>query len=205
MSARPSTRSCGVCGGEHYGRDLCKKHWQRWKRTGGTDLIVRGQRYEEYTPAARLAAESERRGQCLIFTGGAENRSGHVRIWRDGVAVGVHRIAYELANGSVPAGLIVRHTCDVPRCIEPSHLLVGTHADNAADRDRRGRGARPKGSRNGAARLTEGQVEQILIALADGRTQRSLAADYGVSQPAIALISRGRTWSHVARPGRNVA
>lgn len=51
-----------------------------------------------------------------------------------------HRYSYTLACGAIPAGLLVRHSCDNPPCCNPRHLLVGTDADNAHDRDSRGRG-----------------------------------------------------------------
>ncbi len=58
-----------------------------------------------------------------------------------------HRMAWLIAHGEIPAGLEVMHTCDVPACCRPSHLKLGTHAENMADRDRKGRAA--KGERNG--------------------------------------------------------
>lgn len=154
----------------------------------------------------RLAERSVRRGTCLLYTAGCPNHSGHRRMSFYGRMTGVHRIAYTLAKGPVPEGLIVRHTCDVPNCVEPEHLLVGTHLDNADDRGRRGRTAHPTGSKNGYARLTEGQVEQILIDLSRRElSQRAIGLRYGVSQPTIARISAGITWTHVTRPERNAA
>ncbi|URG17463.1 HNH endonuclease [Rhodococcus phage Mbo2] len=50
-----------------------------------------------------------------------------------------HRAAYELFNGSIPPGLIVRHRNDTPPDCNPLNLLLGTHADNARDRVERGR------------------------------------------------------------------
>jgi len=48
-----------------------------------------------------------------------------------------HRVSYALHNGN-PAGKVVRHTCDNPTCVNPAHLLLGTHADNVHDTIARG-------------------------------------------------------------------
>lgn len=58
-----------------------------------------------------------------------------------------HRMAWIIANGPIPDGLEVMHDCDVRACCRPSHLKLGTHAENMADRDRKGRAA--KGIQNG--------------------------------------------------------
>jgi hypothetical protein len=50
-----------------------------------------------------------------------------------------HRVSFEMANGPIPDGLIVRHRCDNPNCVNPNHLEAGTHKDNMQDASRRGR------------------------------------------------------------------
>jgi hypothetical protein len=50
-----------------------------------------------------------------------------------------HRVAWTLANGPIPAGMHVLHTCDNPPCCNPGHLWLGTQADNMADMARKGR------------------------------------------------------------------
>jgi hypothetical protein len=45
-----------------------------------------------------------------------------------------HRLAYELAYGAIPDGLVIRHRCDHPPCVRPDHLEPGTIAQNNADK-----------------------------------------------------------------------
>lgn len=47
--------------------------------------------------------------------------------------LGTHRVAWEVTHGSIPDGLWVLHSCDNPPCCNPSHMRLGTNADNVAD------------------------------------------------------------------------
>jgi hypothetical protein len=75
---------------------------------------------------------------CWLWAKGARNGYGALAV--DGRVRDVHRLAWELVHGSVPAGMFICHRCDVPLCCNPDHLFAGTPADNAHDRDRKGRG-----------------------------------------------------------------
>ncbi|MGH7022786.1 MAG: HNH endonuclease signature motif containing protein [Caulobacteraceae bacterium] len=55
------------------------------------------------------------------------------------VHVAAHRLAWQLANGPIPAGMLVLHRCDNPRCCNPEHLFLGTAQDNMTDKVRKGR------------------------------------------------------------------
>jgi hypothetical protein len=106
-----------------------------------------------------------------------------------------HRMAYELANGPIPASAVVRHTCDNPPCCNPAHLLVGTHADNSHDAVVRGRTAR--GERVASSRLKAVQVIEIRRLRREGWTQVELAERFNVGRMAIRGVISGKTWQHV--------
>lgn len=96
-----------------------------------------------------------------------------------------HRVAYELSNGPIPDGQLIRHKCDNRRCVNPGHLLAGTQRDNMRDAVERNRVAR--GFRLPHTRLTEQDVRDIRARYAvrqEGRFRRAnaveLAAEYGI-------------------------
>ncbi len=80
---------------------------------------------------------------CWLWTGAADRRVGsrdtYGRFRIAGQTVRAHRFLYSVVVGAIPQGLCVRHACDTPACVNPQHLLVGTHAENMSDMARRGR------------------------------------------------------------------
>lgn len=94
---------------------------------------------------------------------------------------------------------VIRHTCDNPRCVNPDHLLIGTHQDNMDDKVERGR------SRCMTLRvLADDQVRAIRSAyepsrkgVANPNGYRGLAKRFGVDSNAIRLIIIGTTYKEV--------
>lgn len=106
-----------------------------------------------------------------------------------------HRVAWELAYGSIPVGLCVLHRCDNPGCVRPDHLFLGTLADNTSDMDRKGRGRRPHGESHPRAKLTLGEVNVIRSLYdAGGVTQAELGRIFGVSGVTIYKIVTRKIW-----------
>lgn len=84
--------------------------------------------------------KSDRLDGCWLFAGAVCNQAGHVHIAReDGSRIFAHRYSYELHHGPIPAGLVILHSCDVPRCVNPAHLSAGTQRDNIHDAIDKGR------------------------------------------------------------------
>ena len=150
------------------------------------------------TVAERLEAATDRSDVdgCWPLLVGASTRSGHKQLSVNNRMVLAHRIAYEIHVGPIPEGSVVRHTCDNPPCVRPSHLVAGTVADNNRDRDERGRAAALKGSANGSSKLTENAIQELRRLRASGLSQRQAGQRLGVTQSTVSLIERGKTWTH---------
>ena len=122
------------------------------------------------------------RDECWEWTGSDAGR-GYGKFSIKHVTYLAHRISWMLSNGSIPKGFHVCHSCDVPLCVNPKHLFLGTHRDNMADMVSKGRSA--QGESQGASKLTDSLVSQILSEHdSGGVSQRKLAKKYGVSQTA---------------------
>src|SRR5262245_27016520 len=140
--------------------------------------------------------EPEPNSNCLLWCQGGVRGYGRVRV--GGIKILAHRLAYELVHGPIPRGMCVLHRCDVPLCCNPSHLFLGTNADNAADRDQKQRQARYE--RNSSAKLTRAAIHKIRAALDRGATTRARGRKYGVSGSTISHAANGRNWKGVGVP-----
>ena len=105
----------------------------------------------------------------------------------------VARVIKKLYGEEVPPGMVTRHRCRNQRdCVNPDHLQVGTHKENAEDRERDGNTAR--GTKNGSNKLKEVQVLDIYSRLQVGERVAVLAAEYGVDGGTIREIRNKRSW-----------
>ena len=140
---------------------------------------------------------------CWEWTGPLGTR-GDGKMWNhEGSIIMAHRFSWILHNGAIPPGTGVLHKCDNPPCVNPDHLYVGTHQDNANDKVARGRQARcgpgnpARGERNALAKLNEHSVREIRNLYKSGWSQQAIAERFGVVQTAISSIVRGKTWGHI--------
>lgn len=181
-------------GGRAYGNcDRCGQPFDR---------VARGQPYRycsrpcAITPVAdRFWAAVQKSNGCWSWTG-KRRQDGYGEMQVGKRTVKAHRLSFELANGAIPTGSEICHTCDNPRCVNPAHLFVGTHTENMRDMANKGR-HRPsgvRGERHGAAKLSQREVTAIRL---DARAQVRIAADYGISQSLVSQIKRGKVWAEL--------
>lgn len=130
---------------------------------------------------------------CWLWVGCA-NPQGYGQFHLNGRTRLAHQVSLEIAGRPRPTGAITLHSCDTPACVNPKHLTWGSPAENARDRDEKGRTNPALGERRGAAKLTEHQVREIR---ASPLSKRKLAAFYRVSDSVIWKIKQGLAWTHV--------
>lgn len=127
---------------------------------------------------------------CHICTSHCTDDEGYTICKRNGKRMPIYRHIYRFFKGIPKKGMVIRHTCDNRLCINPKHLILGTHQDNVNDRVKRDRSA--KGRKNGRSKLTERQVIAIYNNKKNTRTE--LARKYSVDRQAIRKIQIGETW-----------
>ena len=114
-------------------------------------------------------------------------------MWDGKKANGAHRISamlHGLISGTDDQ-LHVLHKCDNRKCCNPSHLFVGTNADNVADKVKKGRVGwkAHHGEQNGMAKLSENQVGEIRgLYFSSMFSQSQIAKNYGIKQPHVSKI-----------------
>ena len=109
----------------------------------------------------------------------------------------VHRLVWVETNGPIPDGLIVCHSCDNPPCCNPRHHFLGTHADNAADRDAKGRHTTDRGERHYFAKLTDDDIRTIFALRSDKWTLREIGDKFGMTEQNAWFILKRKAWKHV--------
>jgi hypothetical protein len=134
---------------------------------------------------------------CWNWTKYCDDKMGYGQVTIEQNSFAVHRLsaaiffAFDLASP-----LLICHHCDNPRCFNPDHLFVGTHADNSGDMVRKGRSC--NGETNPNSKLTELDVMAIRQRYLSGESQLAIANDYGVNQTLIGFIVRKVRWKQVA-------
>ena len=154
-----------------------------------------------YTAAvlARYWAKVDKSGECWTWTAATTSFGYGVFHPVKGRTIGAHRYSLSLKLGrELTPGAFACHTCDNPGCVNPSHLYEGTPQSNVADAVSRGRNKR--GDMGDGVKLSDMEVIAIRERAAKGEMNRALAAEYGVQESLISMVTRGQRWAHVGGP-----
>ena len=96
-----------------------------------------------------------------------------------------HRVSYKLFVKEVLEDLDILHRCDTPCCVNPVHLLIGTHTDNMIDSAIKGRKDR---------KLTR---DQVILIRESSKSLGELALEFGICKPHVCGIKLGKKRNHV--------
>ncbi|QHJ80513.1 MAG: hypothetical protein [Bacteriophage sp.] len=92
---------------------------------------------------------------------------------------------------------VCRHTCDNPRCINPAHLVRGSHVENMQDMVERGRARSKRGADSPHAKLSGKAVAFIRSRHIPRHKEYSAAAlgrMFGVTKQTILSVVNGDSW-----------
>lgn len=153
-------------------------------------------RRHDWSDVARVLEERsypEPNSGCVLWTG-ATMGMGYGAVRTPDGKRGAHQVAWQLAKGPIPDGMCVLHKCDVPECINPDHLFLGTKAENNRDRMVKGRNNSCRAEKHGRAKLTWEAVREIRGQLKSGASGKGLAKKYNVDPSVVYDIGHGKIW-----------
>ena len=122
-----------------------------------------------------------------------KTKDGYGQLRINGVSYYAHRLSFGIANGPIPEGMDVLHTCDNPACIKPVHLFLGTQSDNVKDAAKKGR--MPKGSAHWKAVLTPDRVLELRRRKKNEKiTYKQLGLEYHMHPAWVRDVVIGKLW-----------
>lgn len=178
---------------------LCVNHWRRNVKYGSPVANkIAPWRWLQLSYEERFWLNVRKGDGCWLWHGSKDKDGyGVFKGEHDGIVyTKAHRYSFVIHKGPIVTGLSVCHTCDVPACVNPAHLVVGSTAFNMADKIAKGRSRVLFGANQPRAILNEDQARAILN---DPRPHAQIAAEYGVAIPTISSLKTRVSWSHLGK------
>lgn len=146
-------------------------------------------------------SDIERFGKKLCKVDGCWNwikpmTTGYGMFSFDGKSIYAHRFSYLIYNGDIESGLLVRHTCDNKKCVNPEHLVLGSNKDNSNDMVSRNR--QTKTEDVSLSKLTNSEVLELREMESSGNySVKELSDAFGVCESSINKIIKRDTWASI--------
>lgn len=135
---------------------------------------------------------------CWLWAGGLTRGHGQLRPQNHDGFQYAHRYSYFIHNGDFDRTKLICHKCDVPSCVNPDHLYVGTHQDNHRDMLERSNPKYATGNKIWKTKLNTEKVTDIRKLYSTGiYSMRKLGRLYGVSHGCISDIIYRKRWAYV--------
>lgn len=130
-----------------------------------------------------------------------KNSKGYGMAYVKGERIEAHRLAWREHHGDIPKGMLVRHLCHNPSCVNIDHLALGTHKDNRQDDKDAGRSWALKGEDSVTGKLTEVEVKEIRSLKLSHKAPRgyisNICKKYNIHRMTVYDIWNRKTWQHL--------
>lgn len=187
---------------------LCKTNFKKkvresfnqWEARKYCSISCRNRDTKPIPVHIRFWSYVNKSNECWAWTGSTDEHGyGRISLYVGSSPLKAHRLSYEMRNGPIPEGMVIRHKCDNPNCVNPDHLEIGTQKDNARDMVERGRfNEKVIQNLKREPALTAKQVREIesinfvsLNGRGIGEKVQDVAKRYGVSTSVITQIKKG--------------
>lgn len=157
----------------------------------------------EITPSLTLRMERgvDRREPEQCWPWKAALRNGYGAIKHEKVILSAHVVAFRIAKGEIPDGMLVTHSCDNRQCCNPDHLFAGTVTQNNVEMQERRKICMIRGEQIPWSILTESIVRSILaLKVAEKLGERRIARRLGLKHSTVKNVVYRKTWKHVPCP-----